>query len=528
MADLPGLTPPSLRIRLLGRFEVWRAGQPIPAAEWRGQKTRDLLKILLLAQGHYLAKDQLSEWLWPGADPQAAGNNLRSAVSDLRRLLEPDLARGRDSTYIQTRHEGYCFSRPPGVVVDTVAFERAAQADGRVALEAALSAYPGDLLEEDPYAEWASAERARLRGLRLDALARVAELCLAEGEWSRAVTAAEQGLALDPSRETLWRAVMRAHALHGDRAAALAAFDRCRATLARDLGTDPLPDTLALHQQLLQDEWPAPAGEAVTPMRGVARPPAWLGRLAAAGIGVWVAITAAALAVSLAGLFQGNLVSPGDPGADALPRLLASPAARQALDQQLYFFLPVGLLLLPAYLAWFGSLRAAAQVVNRSLGALAWIGLGLGGLDLLTQTLSRAITVAQLAVLPSAYVAAALDQRPVLAALWDVLQQVASLFGTLSAAAEPLAVTCLCLASLLALRAGQAPPLRGARLLAWVGISLAGFGLLYTFVTPPIPADWWLPIGVGLAGATYAWWLGLAVALWPRRPHFPKLSPTPL
>src|SRR5262245_13219119 len=116
MADPPGLAPPLLRVQLLGRFEVWRLGTPIPAAEWRGQKTRDLLKILLLAGQHFVAKDQLVDWLWPGAPPEAAEANLRSAVSDLRRVLEPDLARGRDSAYIETRHEGYRFQAAPGTV----------------------------------------------------------------------------------------------------------------------------------------------------------------------------------------------------------------------------------------------------------------------------------------------------------------------------------------------------------------------------------------------------------------------------
>jgi hypothetical protein len=42
--------PPTLTIRLLGHFEVERDGVIIPSQEWRGQKTRDLLKILLASQ----------------------------------------------------------------------------------------------------------------------------------------------------------------------------------------------------------------------------------------------------------------------------------------------------------------------------------------------------------------------------------------------------------------------------------------------------------------------------------------------
>jgi len=513
MADLPELTPAPLRIQMLGRFEVWRLGVPVPEAEWRGQKTRDLLKILLLADGHFVAKDQLVEWLWPGAAPDAAEANLRSTVSDLRRVLEPELDRGRDSSYVQTRREGYCFNPALGVALDTNDFEHAVQSTARASLAAALNAYPADLLEEDPYAEWAQGERGRLRGLRLEALARLAELCLAQGDWSQAIMAAEQGLALDASRESLWRALMRAHMLHGDRSAALAAFERCRAALSRDLGTDPLPETVALHQQMLQAEPGGPAWREADTVKAPAGPPPWLRRLAAVGIAFWVAITAIALSLSVAGVLQGGLASPGDPGAEALPRLLASAAARQALAQQLILFLPIGLLLLPAYLAWFGSLRTPAAAKS-SVSALAWIGLGLGGLDLLTQTASRALTIAQVSVLPSAYLAAALSQRPVLEALWDVLRQLAGLFGTASAAAEPLALAALSLATLAAGHVGKGPALRAGRLLAWAGVSLAGLGLLYTFVTPPIPADWWLPLGLALAALTYAWWLGLAAALW--------------
>jgi DNA-binding SARP family transcriptional activator len=497
-----------LRIQLLGRFEVWRGSTPIPAAEWRGQKTRDLLKILLLGRGHYLAKDQLIEWLWPGADPQAAENNLRSAVSDLRRLLEPDLARGRASAFIATRRDGYCFNLDAGDWVDVLEFERAVRSSSRAEWEATLQAYPGDLLEEDPYAEWASAERARLRGLRLDLLGRVAEAALAEADWSPALNAAEQGLALDPSRETLWRALMRAHLLHGDRAAALAAFDRCRAALARDLGTDPLPETNALHQQILRGNGLAGAAPAAPAM-----PPTWLRQLASAGIAIWVVVTAAALALSLLGLAQGTLVSPGDPGSDALPHLLADPAARRALSGQWYLFLPIGILLLPAYLAWFGCLRLAAQQARRPAAALNWIGLVLGGLDVATQIASRSVTVVQVTVLPAAYVAAALDQRAALAVVWDILRQLAALFGSASALAGPVAVVCLSATTLAVAR--TRPMLRAAHPLAWAGLSLSGLGLAYTFVAPPDAASWWLALGVGLAAATYAWWLGLAGALWP-------------
>ena len=499
--------PDALRTQLLGRFEVWRNDAPIPPADWHGQKPRNLLKILLLARGRFVSKDQLCDWLWPDADPASAEANLRSAVSDLRKLLEPDLAHGRASAFILTRREGYAFDLTAPVAVDVIDFERAAQtaAASRPELESALALYRGDLLEEDPYAEWAIPERERLRALRVEALARLADLCLAEADYPATTAICEQALALDASRETLWRSLMRAHALSGDRAAALRTFDRCRAALAHDLGVDPLPETAALHEQILRDEAPPapPLPLAPAPVLPPPHTPRWLLRLGAIGLLLWVVLTGASLGLSLAGVLRGTFVSSGDPGSDALPYLLAHPAALAEIHRSLYLLFPLGLLLLPGYLAWFAELRAP----HRSAGAAAWVGVSLGAADVLAQTVSRAIALAQLTVLPSAYAAAVPDQRLSLITLWDVLRQLASVFGVISATANPFAVSLLCWAA-------RTHP-RFSPVLLWSGLGLAALTLTYSVFTPGAAlAPLWLPLGLGLTFATFVWLIGLAATLW--------------
>jgi len=130
-----------------------------------------------------------------------------------------------------------------------------------------------------------------------------------------------------------------------------------------------------------------------------------------------------------------------------------------------------------------------------------------GAADVLAQTVSRAIALAQLTVLPSAYAAAVPDQRLGLITLWDVLRQLASVFGVISATANPTAVSLLCWAA-------RTHP-RFSPVLLWSGFGLAALTLFYSFFTPGAAlAPLWLPLGLGLTFATFVWLIGLAATLW--------------
>jgi hypothetical protein len=354
--------------------------------------------------------------------------------------------------------------------------------------------------------------------LRVEAYARLADQALAKSDPDAAIAAAERALALDPGREVVWRLLMRAHEANGDRAAALRAFDRCRTALTRDLGTDPLPETLALHQRLLQGQGtPVPASQAAHRAERPERAPlAWLYRLATIGIVLWVLVTGVQLLLMLAGALQGNLMTAADPGAEALPFFLSHPAALGGLRQRIASVVPIGIALLPAYLAWFAALRAAPNAgapdspPDPMAQAGAWFGAGLGVLDVLALTVSRALGLAQMTVLPPTYASAGASQRATLVTVWDVLRQLAGTFGLLSALAHPLAVACLCLATLAAVRAGERP-MAWAKPLAWSGLIVVVLIAAYSLL--PL-GGWSLGLGLVLAVANSLWLLALAAALW--------------
>ena len=68
-----------MRVRLLGGFDVEVDGRPIPASAWRLRKASELVRILCVAPGHRLPREQLIEQLWPDRPPDSALNNLHQA-----------------------------------------------------------------------------------------------------------------------------------------------------------------------------------------------------------------------------------------------------------------------------------------------------------------------------------------------------------------------------------------------------------------------------------------------------------------
>ncbi len=147
-------TSGDVAIKLLGGFVATRDGEPVAGSRWRLRKGRELVKLLALAAGHRLHREQLMEALWPELDPAAAANNLHQVVHVARRALGADAIALRDE--LLTLHAS----------VDVDEFERAAEQARRAgsadAYRAAMSLYAGELLPENRYEDWAGARREQL------------------------------------------------------------------------------------------------------------------------------------------------------------------------------------------------------------------------------------------------------------------------------------------------------------------------------------------------------------------------------
>jgi DNA-binding SARP family transcriptional activator len=195
-----------LEVWLLGRFEVRVDSKPVPADAWTQRRAADLVKVLALAQGHRMRRDEVLEMLWPQLGADAAASNLHKAASYARRALGD-----RGSLVLR----GGMVELAPAADV-TTDVERFEAGDD--------SAYGGELLPDDLYEQWTLGPRAQLRERRLAVMR-------SEGHW-------DDVLREDPADEEAHRALMRRHVAAGDSPAAARQFRLLRDELSR-LGAEP-------------------------------------------------------------------------------------------------------------------------------------------------------------------------------------------------------------------------------------------------------------------------------------------------
>jgi len=245
-----------LEVRLLGPVGATRCGREIALG---GPKQRAVLALLLLEKGRAVPTERLVEDVWRGEPPSGAAKTLRSYVSRLRGLLEPEVQ-------VAARGGGYVLTVDSGRV-DIDQFERLAAA-GHAALgnadpaaatsrfAEALELWQGRALADVCDIDALALESARLDELRLTAIEGRIEADIELGRHARVTGELERLVAEHPVRERLWRLLVLALYRHERQADALAAYRRARDTLAAELGLEPGEELRRLEQAVLRQEVP--------------------------------------------------------------------------------------------------------------------------------------------------------------------------------------------------------------------------------------------------------------------------------
>ena len=249
-----------MRIQLLGRFEVERDDKPIPAVAWRRRRPSDLLKLVCLAPGHVVHREEAIHRLWPDKDLESGANNLHRALHDLRAVIG-ERAAVLDKNVVR-------FGEP--VWIDVAELEQGIAAADLGVVERALGLYRGVLCPDDPYSELLAARRRALHDRFVDASLRVAAGAMAAGDEDRALGHLRRVVELEPACEEAHRQLMRLLARGGRKHEALRQFTACAHALRDQLGSELSGATRALHESVLRGELD-PATPATSGWRRLAR-----------------------------------------------------------------------------------------------------------------------------------------------------------------------------------------------------------------------------------------------------------------
>ncbi len=240
-----------LGIRLLGGLQISYADRGAP--HFVSSKAPALLAYLAVT-GRPHQRDALAGLLWGEMPDAAAANNLRQALSNLRKLFEP---------YLLVTRETVAFNSTIPHFLDATTFSDLLRlSEGQPAgqrselLRKALALYHGEFLEgfyvrdAPDFEDWALVQRVHLRDLALHSWETLTGLLLDGGDYAGASEAAGRLLALDPWREEAHRQRMLALARSGQRSAALVQYQACRKVLRQEFDAEPSAETTVLFQRI--------------------------------------------------------------------------------------------------------------------------------------------------------------------------------------------------------------------------------------------------------------------------------------
>ena len=246
-ANVRWIAGPQLTVSLLGPTRLETLDGPVDG-EWLEQRPGQLLRYLAAQRGRVVPVEEIAEAVWPNAG-FATSNTVRHFIHNLREKLEPGRPKRAPSSFVLARHGGYTLNTQ-NVRVDFDEFERsvdeglAALARGDAAaatdrFERALALYRGDFLADDPYAEWAFAERERLRALVEKPLRGLAELALRAGDLETAAGHMEQLAELEPFDSEIQRQLLTLWLALGRRSRAVRHFQSFQLRMLRGFGQGP-------------------------------------------------------------------------------------------------------------------------------------------------------------------------------------------------------------------------------------------------------------------------------------------------
>jgi ATP/maltotriose-dependent transcriptional regulator MalT/DNA-binding SARP family transcriptional activator len=243
----------SIRCYTLGRADVELDGKALASGDWATQKAKELW-FYLLANGP-VPRDQVIEALWPDNEGGKGQSALHTTVHRVRRTLFTDC--------LERRGELWSVATSARIWTADREFEAMAT---RLRLRTSADLTPEDVetakaavrLYNGPYlptldVSWSDNRRRRLEGQYLRLLRALIENARDDKRYEEAIGYAELYLQIDADDEVIHEALMRSHALQGNRSAALRHYHRYAQQIRDELAAQPSRRLRLLSEQIARE-----------------------------------------------------------------------------------------------------------------------------------------------------------------------------------------------------------------------------------------------------------------------------------
>jgi len=239
-----GTSPSGIGIQLLGPFSV-TAGDLV-AGPWQRPSARRICALVLVSPGRRITRDAACECLFPGLAPYAAARSLSKALSMARAAIAP---LGQHAASLLSADLTHVWGAPEAWIdaeTQVCALHDALRMPSGTARDSALVAAladEGELLADEPYADWAIGPRDQLELLRQEArMALARDRSSGAGQSSRDMVTAAWRSAFDhdPACEEAAATLIRQYLAAGRRELAARVYRRSNAAL-RELGLSAPP-----------------------------------------------------------------------------------------------------------------------------------------------------------------------------------------------------------------------------------------------------------------------------------------------
>ncbi|MEM7532905.1 MAG: BTAD domain-containing putative transcriptional regulator [Chloroflexota bacterium] len=252
-----------LYLSFLGPMTICVEGQPLPQVP--RQKVAALLIYLVCNPGTH-TRSKLAELLWDNAPLNRRLPNLRSTLNRLPSVFKP---------YLTATRQTISFEPTNNIWVDVLAFQQIAETLFRpLSVESTTdthransdnlrmlwSYYQGSFLTdieiEDAtgFSEWQHLQREYFEQTVLEALTRLIEVCIAEGNYADGIDYAKSKIDLDPFDEDARRQLMIMLAQHDQQQAARQTYQALVNMLAEEFDVPPSPETIADYERFVLAE----------------------------------------------------------------------------------------------------------------------------------------------------------------------------------------------------------------------------------------------------------------------------------